>query len=414
MLHRPCVEERSKSSEGSIWSKVSFLFRLVLFVGMLPLIFPESEALVTNLNQRHVAVGHRQRAIPTLSDLLLGGLPQRNWVSLPLRRIPGKSTTSARNVERIRKSYAHEVVSSSSSSSRQNRSSSERQRLGFFPWLLIVASACYICLKYHRWRLTLSVGFLLAHFALQEGIFLDQLSPLRVLRGILAWYMAQLTANPMITKSVSAGLIGTVGDYTAQWLEHILAVRHQARKLHVSALLVRDTCATTTVLPESKWTMDPFWLWPRSITIHGRYDVRRGVSMLADGLFISGPLMHLGYEVFERILPIADTAGSADPASALAAILHVVADSLLLDSFFIASRFFATGLMEGVSLLELVIQFKSIYIPSLQASWATSLILCPIQISCFRYLPLSVRVLSVNCIDVVWDAVLSFMAHRSR
>jgi Mpv17 / PMP22 family len=413
-MHRPCVKQRSKSSEGSIWSKVSFLFRLVLFVGMLPLIFPESEALVTNLQQRHVAAGHRQRTLPTLSDLLLGGLPQRNWVSLPLRRIPGKSTTSARNVERIRKSYANDV-SSSSSSSRQNRSSSERQRLGFFPWLLIVASACYICLKYHRWRLTLSVGFLVAHFALQEGIFLDQLSPLRVLRGMLAWYMAQLTANPMITKSISAGLIGTVGDYTAQWLEHILAVRHQTRKLPVS-LLVRDTCATTTTtLPSVReLTMDPFWLSPSSITIHGRYDVRRGMSMLADGLFISGPLMHLGYEVFERILPIADTAGSADPASALAAILHVVADSLLLDSFFIASRFFATGLMEGVSLLELVIQFKSIYVPSLQASWATSLILCPIQFSCFRYLPLSVRVLSVNCIDVVWDAVLSFMAHRSR
>jgi Mpv17 / PMP22 family len=155
-----------------------------------------------------------------------------------------------------------------------------------------------------------------------------------------------------------------------------------------------------------------------TLSIHGRYDIRRGISTLMDGLFISGPLMHVGYDLFESILPInsasTGSTSTSDTCGWIAAMFHVIADSVLLDSFFVASKFFTTGLMEGITAHDLLQQFYATYIPSLQASWITSILLCPIQLSCFCYLPLSFRVLSVNVIDVVWDAVLSFMTHRSR
>jgi len=116
--------------------------------------------------------------------------------------------------------------------------------------------------------------------------------------------------------------------------------------------------------------------------------------------------MHLGYEMFEKILPCSS--------SSFAALSHVLADSVFLDSIFVASTFLVTGLMEGYKPQEIMPQMKRDYIPALKASWVTSLLVLPIEFVCFRCLPLSFRVLAVNFIDVIWDAVISFMAHRSR
>ena len=190
----------------------------------------------------------------------------------------------------------------------------------------------------------------------------------------------QLTAHPVVTKSVTSGVIGVFGDCMAQGLEHVLHQRqHKRQGMHV------DKSAASTL----------------------KYDSRRGLSILLDGLFLSGPLMHVGYELFDRILPIA--AGGSG-----AALLHVLADSIFLDALFVASTFIVTGRMEGYSFRQIVPQLRRDYVPALKASWATSTFLMPIEFVCFRFLPLSYRVLAVNFIDVIWDGVISFMAHRGR
>jgi hypothetical protein len=194
----------------------------------------------------------------------------------------------------------------------------------------------------------------------------------------------RLTASPVITKSVTAGVIGIIGDYMAQWLEYMMERRKNPE--HERSSLVRG------------------------LSIHGRYSFRRGLSILTDGIFISGPLMHFGYNLFESIMPINVGGGS----SSLAAMVHVVADSVILDSIFVASTFIVTGIMEGYTYKQLVPQLRSDYVPTLKASWVTSFFLLPFEFACFRYLPLTFRVMSVNFLDVVWDAVVSFMAHRSR
>jgi hypothetical protein len=204
------------------------------------------------------------------------------------------------------------------------------------------------------------------------------------LQQAAVFYTTHLTANPIITKSVTAGVIGFIGDCMAQNIEYMME-RRKNPKQEASSLA-------------------------HGLSIHGRYSFQRGLAILTDGVFISGPLMHFGYNLFESIMPINVGGGS----SSLAAMAHVVADSVLLDSIFVASTFIVTGIMEGYTYKELVPQFRSDYVPTLKASWATSFFLLPFGFTCFRYLPLTYRVMAVNFLDVVWDAVVSFMAHRSR
>lgn len=222
-----------------------------------------------------------------------------------------------------------------------------------------------------------------------------------------SWYMLHLTTSPLMTKAVTAGVIGITGDYMAQWLEYMLLERKE--KQDVNPNEQRQSLHPAYSL---SWSSLRHSLG-RTFSIHGNYHSRRGLSILADGMLVSGPLMHLGYNLFETIIPVAHHSSSL--ASSLAALSHVLADSIILDSIFIASTFIMTGIFEGCSIRkELIPQFRVDYLPSLKASWLTSMALLPIEFVCFRCLPLSFRVLAVNFIDVVWDAVISFMAHRNR
>lgn len=235
-------------------------------------------------------------------------------------------------------------------------------------------------------RMSLMVGFLLAAYGKDCWTCIAD-----ALRSFGAAYMMYLDTYPVATKSATAGVIAMIGDYFAQWVEFALEESEQTQRNAASTAKRR----------------------PGALSIYGRYHLRRGLSLLADGIFISGPLMHAGYELFESILPIAGGT-NAGLGSTVAAMVHVLADSVVLDSFFVAFTFVSTGLMEGMHHRSLFLQFKTDYVPSLTASWATSVALCPIQFCFFRYLPLNLRVLSVNCIDLVWGAVQSFMSHRNR
>jgi hypothetical protein len=224
---------------------------------------------------------------------------------------------------------------------------------------------------------------------------------LRQLQYGAAWYMTQLALYPVLTKSATAALIGYIGDYMAQWLEYKLEQNHQ------KGVIGGGSCDGTQHHHKISLNSSNSRVSARSnLSIHGTYDLRRGLSIMTDGLLISGPLMHFGYAFFEHLVPVST--------SPLAAMLHVIADSILLDSIFVATTFLVTGLFEGYRWQHLSSHLRSDYSSTLKASWGTSLALMPLEFVCFRYLPVSLRVLAVNFIDVVWDAVISFMVHRKR
>lgn len=218
-----------------------------------------------------------------------------------------------------------------------------------------------------RWAIALALILIQTYgvlFCKLFGVLLQQFSTM---------YMTNLVAFPCITKSISAGIIGICGDFMAQNLEY----RLNSRKTNSSNLGPKFS-----------------------------YDSRRGLSILTGGLFVSGPLMHLGYNLFEHILPVHGS---------LAALTHLVADMLILDSLFVATAFINTGIMEGYDLRRHIIpQFQRDYADTLKASWATSIMLMPLGFLCFRFLPVTLRTVAMNLTDVVWDAIISFMTHRNR
>ena len=101
---------------------------------------------------------------------------------------------------------------------------------------------------------------------------------------------------------------------------------------------------------------------------------------------------------------------AADPLDPLCELR--VADSVFLDGIFVCTGIVATGLFEGHSLRRRVLpNLRAVYLPTLRASVVTSSALMPLQFLSFRFLPVQLRVLSVNAVDLVWTAVVSFVSH---
>jgi hypothetical protein len=189
------------------------------------------------------------------------------------------------------------------------------------------------------------------------------------------WYLARLNASPLVTKSLTSGIIGICGDYGAQWLDHQLKRRRQN-----DAGAISNTRMT--------------------------YNARRGLAVLVDGLLVSGPLMHFGYNFFEKLIPSGHSLG---------AIAHVIADSIILDSVFVGTAIVGTGLVEGYRFQQDICpQLQQDYGETLKASWVTSAAMVPLQFVCFRFLPIALRTLAMNLTDILWGGVVSFMTHKGR
>lgn len=139
------------------------------------------------------------------------------------------------------------------------------------------------------------------------------------------------------------------------------------------------------------------------------YDWRRGASLAADGLLVSGPLLHHAFDFLELLIPSQhETAWLS-----IATILHVLANDYIIDTLYICLSFTFVAIAEG-HIHDLPELLRKDLLATIKASWGTSMAFLPVEYLCFRGLPLSLRVLAMNFIDIAWGAIISFVAHRSR
>ena len=221
----------------------------------------------------------------------------------------------------------------------------------------------------------------------------------KVSSSFFAWYLSRLDSAPLLTKCITGGLISFTGDYGAQWFEW--KSKQQQAPIEQS---VDNMKAELSIRAGGSMTEQG-----NPLSIHGTYDIRRGVARFLECLLISSPLMHYGYDLFERIMPV--VGGSAVYRS-FAALMHVLADCVFLDAIFVMTGIVFTSLLEGQRLRKQVIpNLRRVYLPTLKASIMTCGALMPLQFLSFRFLPLSLRVLSVNAVDLVWTGVISFVSH---
>jgi hypothetical protein len=270
---------------------------------------------------------------------------------------------------------------------------------------------------------------------------------LTALSRFSSWYMTTLTARPLLTKCVTASFIAVVGDRFAQWLEAF--IHHRSSSSSASSSSTTTTTNTMMMMmmsrgeqlqPSSTSTTAPTTTAtipmenlstqenalssstssslpspprpPVVVRMKHTYDVRRGLSTMADALFLTGPLLHFAYNFLEHLLPVA-TATSGMAANGMA-LGQVLIDDFIVDAGFVAIMFWTTGISEGYTLREIYVQLQQDLFPTIQATWASSIVLIPIEFVIFRFLPLGFRVLGMNVVDIFWGAMVSYMAHRNR
>ena len=276
------------------------------------------------------------------------------------------------------------------------------------PSSTVISKSLFLCLlSIQSWSYMLGAALVIWQlFSVQD--FLSVLHG--ITSGFSAWYMESLDSYPMLTKAITTGSIQFLGDIGAQWREEQTRLSQQTQRSGKSSK------ATTTSIGNLSF---PKW-----------YDLRRGLSCLSDGLLISGPLMHICYETLEEWIPtddVAEVATSTTTTEGLqgfllgyiwsssnrAALTHVLINDVFLDAVFIAITFIITGFGEGYG-REILTQFQVDYWPAVRTSWIASIALVPIEFVIFRFLPRSLRSLGMNCIDIYWEALISFMVHRHR
>ena len=202
------------------------------------------------------------------------------------------------------------------------------------------------------------------------------------------WYMTKMEDYELLTKTITAGLMGIVGDIFAQGLEQYLE---------------KDDVTTISDLLSSLF----FTL-----------DKHRTFALFCDGL-ITGPLLHHVYELYETLLPIPEI-GDDDPQSdrksrkrLYLTIVHVLIDNTLIAILYIFLTMCTTAIFEG-HYETIPNELRHDFYSAVKASWASSIVLAPMQLVSFLYLPKELKVLAVNVQDIVWVAVISYATHLNR
>ena len=214
--------------------------------------------------------------------------------------------------------------------------------------------------------------------------------------SITTWYMKQLDTHELRTKFASSAILALVGDVCAQKV-----VTHYMNPIEAAT---------------------------------AKLDKRRMMAMFIDGLVCTGPLLHYVYECYEWMLPTHDNnvivntkddatssiqiTAKENPSSArkrfLNATIQVLFDNFIMAVIYISLIMITTGILEGRQ-SSIVHELKHDLIPALKVSWRVSILgYIPAQLLSFHFLPIKLRVLAVNILDVIWVTAISYATHRNR
>eukprot|EP00804_Cyclotella_cryptica_P001250 CCRYP_012742-RA/>CCRYP_012742-RA protein AED:0.12 eAED:0.12 QI:42/1/1/1/0.66/0.57/7/5331/850 len=207
-------------------------------------------------------------------------------------------------------------------------------------------------------------------------------------RSLSKWYMDQMKNHELLTQTITAGILGIIGDIFAQCVEHYVHRGSSASSHH-------DILSWLSTL-----------------------DKQRTFAMFGDGL-ITGPLLHYVYELYETLLPIPEMEESDPPSfnkprkRFIMSTAHVLIDNSIMAGFYVFLTMCTTAVLEG-HYETIPYELKHDFVSALKASWASSVGLAPMQLLSFIYLPKELKVLAVNVQDIIWVAVISYATHLNR
>ncbi|XP_062167921.1 protein sym-1 [Alnus glutinosa] len=171
--------------------------------------------------------------------------------------------------------------------------------------------------------------------------------------SLLSWYLALLAKYPVSIKALTSALLTLIGDLICQ-----LAIDQ---------------------VPSLDW--------------------KRTFLFTMLGLVLVGPTLHFWYFYLSRVVTLPGASG---------AFLRLLLDQFLFSPIFIGVFLTTLVTLEGR---------PSQVIPKLQQEWFSAVLAnwklwIPLQFLNFRFVPQQFQVLAANFIALVWNVVLSFIAHK--
>ncbi|XP_046872817.1 peroxisomal membrane protein 2 [Hypomesus transpacificus] len=171
---------------------------------------------------------------------------------------------------------------------------------------------------------------------------------------LLQQYLGLLKNYPILTKSVTSGILSALGNILSQTLE--------ARKK----------------------TKD---LKKIDITGPTRYAIY--------GLFVTGPVSHVFYQLMEVLMP------ASEP---YCVVKRLLLDRLVFAPAFLMLFYFVMNILEGKSLSDFEGKVRTSYWTALKMNWK---VWTPFQFININYIPVQFRVLFANMVALFWYAYLA-------
>nr|XP_033812938.1 peroxisomal membrane protein 2 [Geotrypetes seraphini] len=169
---------------------------------------------------------------------------------------------------------------------------------------------------------------------------------------LLRQYLLLLKVHPVLTKSVTSGILSALGNLLAQAIER---KRDSSKGADVNAPL--------------------------------RYAIY--------GFLFTGPLSHFFYLYMEHLVP---------PTASFAVIQKLLLDRLVFAPAFLLLFFCVMNFLEGKDLSALSERMKTGYWRALKMNWK---VWTPVQFINVNYVPVQFRVLFGNLVALFWYAYLS-------
>ena len=142
-------------------------------------------------------------------------------------------------------------------------------------------------------------------------------------------------------------------------------------------------------------------------------DVYRAWTLAAEGMFISGPLLHYAYDWLDEAVVFYGEDATLIQRT-LETIVQVAIDILVFDSAFTLTLMLTSAILQRRTCKQILRELRTELLLAVYVSWLSSGSMAPLQFLNFGVVPVQYRVLVTNFQDVIWSATVSYMAHRSR
>ncbi|KAJ4775444.1 Peroxisomal membrane 22 kDa (Mpv17/PMP22) family protein [Rhynchospora pubera] len=171
--------------------------------------------------------------------------------------------------------------------------------------------------------------------------------------GFVSWYLGMIEARPILTKSITAGVIFTAADFSSQMI---------------------------TIGPDMP------------------YDPMRTLRMATYGVLLSGPSLHLWFNFLSRVLPKRDL---------ITTFKKMILGQTLYGPIINSVFFSFNAALQGESIPEIIARLKRDLIPTFK----NGLIYWPLcDFITFKFVPVRLQPLVSNSFAFLWTIYITYMA----